>query len=271
MDTAAVLSPTVLMPRLLNVLRAGIAALLLAGTPALQAAPDEADTVSEAPAVERYRELSLALMVAEGASPEWVDALAPGLPSAAPSGALEPPLRIEALQTPLNRIVDQRDTVTEAARLFRFVIERRGEIDAELQRIAAAHPDEVAALDPARLAEDALIARSALSAGIEYSGRDAEPAWVAGLEAYQQETVYLRNMMEYWEFDQELAAITEQALLDTGTRIEAYQRLLEVDPRLDAFTQHLRAVEHIYRSYGAKVKPPDDPSEDLIREASKVD
>lgn len=258
MDTAAILKAALVL------------AVILVLQP-LSAATGDADTAGKEPAVERYRELSLALMVTEGASREWVDALAPDLPPAAASGALEPPLRLDALQTPLNRIVDQRETVTGAARLFRFALDRRDEIDAELQRIAAEHPDEVAALDPARLAEDALIARSALAAGIEYLARNARPGWLPGLEAWQQDTVYLRNMMEYWEFDQELAAITDQALLDTGTRIEAYQRLLEVDPRLDAFTQHLRAVEHIYRSYGTRVKPPDDPSEDLIRDASEVD
>jgi hypothetical protein len=239
------------------------------GTPVGAAADAQAD-------LERYRELTLVLMVAEGAAADWVRALNPEAPATGgdppATAGLAPPFPVQELQTPLNRIVDQRQAVADAARIFRFALDRQPDIRAELTRIAADYPDRVASLDPARLAEDALIIRTALAGSIEFLARDAYPQWLNGLAGYQQKTIYLRNMMEYWAFDRELVAITDQALLDTGSRMEAYQRLLEVDPRLDAFTQHLRAVEFIYRQKSDKqAKPPDDPSEELIEAASQVD
>lgn len=247
--------------------RAWLIALLV--VPLRISAADTGDGVAA-----RYRELNLVLMVAEGAGDAWIDALAPdGDDAPVPPGraGLEPPVRVQDLQTPLNRIVDPRRTVADAARLFRFANRRRQDIRAELVRIAAAHPEAVAAADPVALAEDALIVRSGLATAIEFLGRGEPERWMDGLESYRRSTVHLRNTMEFWTFDQELAAITDQALLDTGTRIEAYQRLLEVDPRLDAFSQHLRAVEFIYRQYGKKVKPPEDPSDELIEKTSRVD
>ena len=226
-------------------------------------------------AVDRYRELSLSLMVSEGAGREWAERLAPEAFAAdLQAGAdesLAPPVPVAALETPLHRIAEQREAIADAARIFRFAAEREADIEAELARIAADDPAGVAALDPATLAEDALLIRSALASSIEFLGRQGQPSWLDGLDPYRERTVYLRNMLEYWSFDQELAAITADALRDTGARMEAYQRLLEVDPRYDAFTQHLRAVEFIYRQYGSKIKPPDDPSDELIDSASKVD
>lgn len=220
--------------------------------------------------LDRYREWNLVLMVSEGADAAWAAHLGAGDEALSRHGPLVPPVPVASLQTPLNRIADPAATVADAARLFRFARSRESDLRDAIERFADEHPEAVMTLDPARLAEDALIIRSALAADIEYLGRD-RPGWRGGLGRYQAKTVYLRNMMEFWTFDQELAALTEQALRETGTRIEAYQRLLEVDPRLDAFTHHLRAVEYVYREYGRKREDPDDPSDRLIDDASRVD
>ncbi len=244
-----------------------VATVLLSALPVAGAADG---TTAE---LDRYRDLNLVLMIAEGAGLDWAQRL-----GGAETGQLElsaaelaSPVDLDRLQTPLNRIADPERNVAEAATLFRYARAHDEAIRSQIADFATAHPAAVTRIDPAQLAEDALIIRSALTADIEFLGRDSHPAWLPGLDVYRQKTVYLRNMMEYWSFDRELAALTEQALLDTGTRIEAYQRLLAVDPRLDAFTQHLRAVEHVYRQYGIKSKDPDDPSDGLIDAASQVD
>lgn len=225
--------------------------------------------------IERYRELSLALMVAAGASRDWAERLAPrGAAAERPSpagGSLAPPVPVRNLETPLQQIAGQRQAIADAAQIFRFAFDHEPDIEAELARLAAQHPDGIVALDAAALAEDALLIRSALTSGIEYLGRLAEPGWLDGLDSYREQTVFLRNMLEYWDFERELAALTADALRDTGTRMEAYERLLEVDPRFDAFTQHLRAVQLIYRQYGSKAEAPEDPSDELIEAASQVD
>ena len=77
--------------------------------------------------------------------------------------------------------------------------------------------------------------------------------------------------MEFWAFDAELDAITEEALAETGGRMDAYQRLLQEKSSLDSFNAHLRAVERIYRQVlGKSQKPPRVPGDELIEEQSRV-
>jgi UDP-galactopyranose mutase len=54
------------------------------------------------------------------------------------------------------------------------------------------------------------------------------------LAQFRGQTVYLRNMMEYNIFQEELAELTNQAILDLGGRLDAYQRMFneDVDPDL---------------------------------------
>jgi hypothetical protein len=51
----------------------------------------------------------------------------------------------------------------------------------------------------------------------------------------------------------------------------AYQRMLDDEPNLEGFKQHLQAVEAIYRNtQPLKVKKKDLESTDLIEEESKI-
>jgi hypothetical protein len=106
---------------------------------------------------------------------------------------------------------------------------------------------------------------------MEYLAKDGDHALAGSLETYQNRTLYLRNVMEYWKFGQELGAITDNAMKDTGGRMDAYQRMLEDEPNLLGFKQHLQAVEEIYRKpLGRKVKPPDLETKELIEAESQV-
>ena len=238
------------------------------------------------PEADRYRQFNLVLMVSEGVDPAFL-----GVLESAPFG--EPPERagahpfpqvdIDAFQTPLNRIVDQQALIDQAAEVFRFAQENRGAITQAMEDLAESHPGQVAEVDLIRLAEDAVIIRTSLTGSFEYLlsqglWASADPAADAGsaaipgyLETYRNRTLFLRNVMEYWEFERELAAITDEAMDDTGGRMEAYQRMLEDEPSLDSFRQHLQAVEYIYwQARGRKGKPPELPGDELIEAESRV-
>jgi len=100
--------------------------------------------------------------------------------------------------------------------------------------IARNHPILISMLDVNELAADAIIIRNAIADSIEYSDEIDDPDAQAMLQAFRVQTLYLRNMMEYNQFQNELAEITNQAILDLGGRLDAYQRMFEddVDPDL---------------------------------------
>lgn len=223
-------------------------------------------------AADKYRQLNLLLMVSEGIDAAFVAQLLPP-PTAQASAQPEPlpQLKVEDFQTPLNRIADQRAMITQAARLFRFTLANQANIMHAMEEIAAAEPEQIAQVDLIQLAEDAIIIRSALSGSIEYLAKQGDPAWAGYLQTYQNRTLYLRNVMEYWKFDQELVAITHDAMADTGGRMEAYQRMLEAEPNLLGFKQHLQAIEEIYKNTRPrKIKPRELESKELIDEESQV-
>ena len=228
--------------------------------------------MADLPDADKYRQLNLMLMVSEGVDEAFLAQLPhPQTAESESANGTMPRLEMEDFQTPLNRIVDQSEMITKATGLFRFVLDNQPDIQRAIREIAASDPEQVAQVDLIQLAEDAIIIRSALSGSIEYLAPEDDPAMAANLATYRERTVYLRNVMEYWKFDQELVAITENAIKDTGGRLAAYQRMLEDEPNLMGFKQHLQAVEEIYRNTRSlRVNPKDLESNDLIKQESQV-
>jgi hypothetical protein len=89
-------------------------------------------------------------------------------------------------------------------------------------------------VDVNAIAADAIIIRNAIADSLEYSHIVDHPDAAELLEGFRGQTVYLRNMMEYNIFQEELAEITNQAILDLGGRLDAYQRMFneDIDPDL---------------------------------------
>jgi hypothetical protein len=230
------------------------------------------DGMSGLSPAEQYRQLNLVLMVSEGMQPAYLDQIQPlADDSSADDNRHLTQIQVEDFQTPLNRIVDQDTMISNAARVFRFAQDNREDIQLTIQEIAETHPEAVAEVNLVQLAEDAIIVRTAISSSLEYGRPGKPPESAAYLQAYQDRTIYLRNVMEYWSFTQELAELTEDAMDATGGRMEAYQRMLEDEPALDSFRQHLQAVEYIYwQTTGKKVKPPKLPGDELIDAESQV-
>lgn len=216
-----------------------IAAVLLMALVALGAAPPlqsgfDFESLEPLTPGEQYRQLSLLSLMAGGVGPAMLDLLQPAVDRQAESGAGQLELRLEDYVKPLARIVDQDRLLAGAAGLFRFARDNATEIQARMTRIARDNPILISMVDVNELAADAIIIRNAIADAIEYSDLMADPAAAPRVEALRGQTIYLRNMIEYNQFQEELAEITEQAIVDLGGRLDAYQRMFtdDVDPEL---------------------------------------
>lgn len=202
-------------------------------------------------------------MVSEGVEPVLLNYLA----AHAPAGSVEvlsteelATLGVDSFQTPLNRIIDQDQVMAQAARLFRYALEHAGAIRDELHRLTVAHPETIDGFDLDALSEDAIIIRTSLAGNIEFrqpQWPDASRAALSqALQRYQDKTLFLRNVMEYRKFDQELAAITDDATDHLGGRLNAYQRLIEDDSDSDTFKQRVKAAEYMYDQTNGRIDSP---------------
>jgi hypothetical protein len=194
------------------------------------------ESMENLPPGERYRQFSLLLLVSGGIEPGLLYLLEPiEQSSGAPgSAAGDNALGLDEYETPLARIVDQESMLADAARMFRFAQDNGPQIQAQLKEIAAANPILISMVDVNEIAEDAIIIRHSIADSIEYSDVIDHPEANASVQAYRTQTIYLRNMMEYNIFQEELAQITNEAIIDLGGRLDAYQRMFDddVDPEL---------------------------------------
>lgn len=184
---------------------------------------------------EQYRQLSLLMLVSGGVDPALLELLQPiedSHPEIAQPGRSN--LALDEFVTPLVRIVDQETLLANAAQMFRFARDNSVEIQSRMTRIAQSNPILISMVDVNAVASDAIIIRNSIADSMEYSKALDDPASAELLEAFRGQTVYLRNMMEYNMFQQELAEITNQAILDLGGRLDAYQRMFneDIDPDL---------------------------------------
>ncbi|HET6565919.1 MAG TPA: hypothetical protein VFG52_10940 [Xanthomonadales bacterium] len=227
---------------------------LLCLPPSLLASSESGDlagfgAISQLPPGEQYRQLSLLLLLANGADSGLLDYLA--TESASDMDKLGD--QAEALQqypTPLARIADPDSMLQGAGQMMRFAQQNRAAIEQELARIQESWPVLVSMIDMNAVREDAIIIRSAVADSLQYH----QPGTVAGpgagtvagtvdgspglsedsLLAYRSETLHQRNTMEYLLFQGELDGITDAAIDELSYKLDAYQRMAddEMDPEL---------------------------------------
>jgi len=206
---------------------------------------------------EQYRQLSLLSLVAGGVDPALIETLQPLLQAQAErraAGGAVMELGLDDYVKPLARIVDQDVLLASAAQLFEFARANGPEIQARMTSIASDNPILISMVDVNEIAADAIIIRDAIADSIEYSGLADDPAAVAQAQALRDQTVYLRNMMEFNEFQEELSVLTEDAIVDLGGRLDAYQRMFEdeVDPEL--IKRRVESAEIMNRQTGDRYK-----------------
>jgi hypothetical protein len=186
---------------------------------------------------EQYRQLSLLSLVAGGVDPALLALLQPvarAQEQRRAAGEASPDLALDDYVKPLARIIDPDILLASAAQMLQFARDNGPEIQARMTRIARDNPILISMVDVNEIAADAIIIRNAIADGIEYSDTIEDPAAPEQGQAFRDQTVYLRNMMEFNEFQQELAQLTEEAIIDLGGRLDAYQRMFDddVDPEL---------------------------------------
>lgn len=197
---------------------------------------------------ERYRQLSLMLMVSDGADEALVNRLSTRLEvvsaDAADRGA--PDFDFDQYTTPLIRIVDQESMLAGATRLFRFTRENAAAIAERLKLLHDRQAEEIGPAKGHAIAEDAIIIRNAIADSIDYATLDRAGEDDPLSAGYRARTVYLRNNLEYALFAAELERITEEAIASVGGQTDAYQRMFDDEVDAAALDKKIRAAEYAY-------------------------
>lgn len=225
--------------------------VLLLAAPAAATASFQLEDIEKLAPGEQYRQLSLLMLVSGGVDPALVDMLQPmvnGHPEIMEAGRSN--MALEDFSTPLARIVDQDVLLANAAQMFRYARNHSQEIQARMTQITQANPILISMVDVNQIAADAIIIRTAIADSIEYSKSIDAPDSAERLQAFRDQTVYLRNMMEYNEFQEELAEITNQAIIDLGGRLDAYQRMFEDDVDPDLIKRRVESAEIMNQQTG---------------------
>jgi hypothetical protein len=211
------------------------------------------EAINQLPPGERYRQLSLLLLIAGGTNADLLEMLQPLSESSAENtGSDNPTLRLEDYGTPLARIVDQETMLASATEMFRFAQENGSEIQAQLTALASANPILISMVDVSEIAGDAIIIRNAIADSIEYSVVKGDSEANTHLQNFRAQTVYLRNMMEYNIFQEELAELTNEAIIDMGGRLDAYQRMFDDEIDSESIRRRIESAEMMNSQTGTR-------------------
>ena len=204
------------------------------------------EAIAQLPPGEQFRQLSLMLLMAGKAGPEFISLLATESDSGLSqtqanqaSGEIMP----DDYRTPLVRIVDQESMVDSAVKLFEFVHNNLGAITENLQAIKTDHPVLISMVNTNEIMEDAIIIRNAVADSVLYLDYAEAERTATLLGEYRVHTVFLRNQVEYAEFYQELEKITDAAVNSVGGRMDAYQRMFDEEFESDSVERFMEATE----------------------------
>jgi hypothetical protein len=225
--------------------------VIAASAPMTALASFDFDSIDGLTPGDQYRQLSLLMLVSGGVNPDFISLLQPILdshPDVMKAGGSN--LELDDFVTPLVRIVDQETLLANAAQMFRFARENSTEIQQRMTAIVQANPILISMVNVSVIAADAIVIRNSIADSIEYSETIDDPDVAAQLEAFRGQTVYLRNMMEYNIFQQELAEITNQAIVDLGGRLDAYQRMFNEDVDPDLINRRIESAEIMNQQTG---------------------
>jgi hypothetical protein len=224
--------------------------LAAAGLPgalaAVEGAPKNALwAIKELPPGEQYRQLSLLLLLADGADEGLLGYLG-GEEEATLESLPDQAHALQQYPTPLARIADPDSMLRGAGEMMRFAHENRTTIEQELAAIAESWPILVSMIDMNAVREDAIIIRSAVADSLQYQqGQDLGELPADSLLAYQGETLRQRNHMEYLLFQNDLDNITDAAIDDLSYKLDAYQRMTDEDMNPELLQERIDASENM--------------------------
>ncbi|HKJ17210.1 MAG TPA: hypothetical protein VJ984_07675 [Xanthomonadales bacterium] len=211
--------------------------------------------VDALPPEQRFRQLSLMLMVSDGANEALISTLSSQLDVAGPDNVDQDPAAFDFddYTTPLIRIVDQRTMLLGATRLFRFTREHATGIAERLRQLQEENKKSDTPFPGYAISEDAIIIRNAIADSIDYtvsnnSGESEVPqgGQLSLASDYRARTTFLRNNLEYELFAADLERITADAVADVGGRTAAYERMFDDEVDGEAINKKIRAAEYAY-------------------------
>ena len=217
--------------------------LLLLALPLPVLAGISLEALEEKTPGEQYRQLSLLMLVTGGTDPALLEILQPVIDQQASGEAPSMDLGLDDYVTPLVRIVDREILLGGAAGMFRYAYENGTAVQARMTDIASQNPILISMVDVNALAADAIIIRNAIADAIEYTESIDAAQAAERLEAFRAQTVYLRNMMEFNQFQDELSEITDQAIVDLGGRLDAYQRMFDDEVDDDLIRRRIESAQ----------------------------
>ena len=208
------------------------------------------ESIDPLPPGDQYRQLSLLMLITGGTDPALLELLQPVIDQQQAGARLD--LELDDFVTPLIRIVDRETILASAAEMFRFAHENSAEIQARLTQIAQQNPILISMVNVNEMAADAIIIRNSIADTIEYTDAIDKQQAAARLEAFRNQTVYLRNMMEYNEFQSELSALTNEAIVDLGGRLDAYQRMFSDEVDADLIKRRVESAQIMNEQTGKR-------------------
>jgi hypothetical protein len=250
----------------------GVLALLV-----LQAAPVSAveldlQAVDGLPPAEQHRQLSLMLLVSAGVDETFMAVIDQRLgqasgPSTDGEGSqasgTSATFDTERYTSPLARIVDQASLLAGAGQLFRFTLGHQEEIRTRLDRLEDRETGLVSPEVLADLTEDTILIRQAIADSLRALA--SEEAVSDPEQRYRAQTVVLRNTLEYTQFKAELDVLTGQAIASVGGRLDAYQRMFDVETNTGVLDRRIRSAELIYLPEGQFDPRAGELTEEMLR------
>jgi len=221
-----------------------LAICLLPGMTTGISADIDFEAMDRLPPGEQYRQLSLVLMIYDGADTQLIDSMSRSVSRS--SGSDGPGFDPDAYKTPLTRIVDQESMLSGAALLLQFARDSQDLIRTQLSAINAKNPILISMVDLKSISEDAIIIRNAIADSISYSGFAGSENLRIKLQSYRTRTIALRNLMEFESFSVELERLTTEAILAVGGKLDAYQRMFDDETNSNGFSRQIESAEFIY-------------------------
>jgi hypothetical protein len=84
-------------------------------------------------------------------------------------------------------------------------------------------------------------------------------------QRYRAQTIVLRNTLEYTQFKAELDVLTGQAIASVGGRLDAYQRMFDVETNTGVLDRRIRSAELIYLPEGQFDPRAGELTEEMLR------
>jgi hypothetical protein len=198
-------------------------------------------TYLQLPPGERYRQLTFLLFITDQVDPALLELLSRhrGVATEAPASVTD----IETYQGAGFRIASSQTILDGIVDLVRFRQLTEPLILKELTDIELEYPALTRMVNQAELAEEAILVRSAVADSVEALFSEEEYGTRALLNDYREQTLRVRNDLEFMHFAHEMDLLTAQSIEETSGRLEAFHRMVDDGYDIEFLRERIEATE----------------------------